>query len=69
MNLKQQLMIQQQYTAQSAGKPTPKEPKAKPVNSKDALIAELEAMGVEHDGRWGVTRLQKALADAKAATK
>ena len=68
MNLKQQLMLQRQYTAQGAGKTAPKEPKAKPaqIGAKEAIEAELTAMGVDFDGRWGVKRLKRALDEAKA---
>lgn len=33
---------------------------------EDALRAQLDAAGVEYDGRWGVERLQDALDAAKA---
>lgn len=32
---------------------------------KDAVIAELKALGVDFDGRWGLTRLKAALEVAK----
>jgi hypothetical protein len=32
---------------------------------EDALRAELDAMGVEYDGRWGVEKLQETLDAAK----
>ena len=35
-------------------------------NEKEALIAQLEAAGASYDKRWGVAKLQAALADARA---
>lgn len=38
-------------------------PKAKPDTSKAALVAALEAQGVEVDRRWGIAKLQEALSE------
>ena len=35
---------------------------------ENELRAELDALGVEYDGRWGVEKLEKALAKAQPAT-
>lgn len=42
------------------------EPEAEP-DEKAALVAEAEALGIDVDGRWGVSRLKSAIAAKKAA--
>lgn len=38
------------------------------MNEKEKLQAQLDAAGLEYDGRWGEDRLREALADSRAMT-